>query len=157
MASTFVSILEPYEKAANIAEVRRLPLATGEGAVYPDANVAVGIRLADGRRDVLLAADVENPLGRSPSWKPGRVLVQEDNELRLAGQLALIRFGPGGELCRAAVCRATSLRAGNVAIELRAETEYLEVRFDGQGPSVVSGPPEAVERILVDGRSAWPR
>jgi hypothetical protein len=117
----------------------------------------VEIHLADGRRDVLLAADVENPLGMNPSWKPGQVLVQKDNGLRLGGQLALVRFRPGGGLCRAAVCQATSLRVGNIAIELRAETEYLEVQFDEEGPSVVSGPPEAVERLLVDGRNAWPR
>jgi hypothetical protein len=157
LASTFISVVETYDEQAGIRAVRRLPLVNPQSSAYSQANVALEIQLADGRRDLLIAADVENPLGANLSWKPGRVLIQEDAGVRLDGQLGLIRFGPQTQLRRAALCRAASLHVGNVAVDLRREIDYLEVQFDGERAFVVSGPAEAVERILVDGLPVWPR
>src|SRR5204863_241310 len=66
LASTFVAIIEPYGTASNMTGLRRLPLQTPEGAIFPDANVAVEIKLGDGHSDLIVAADAENPLGLTP-------------------------------------------------------------------------------------------
>ena len=61
LASTFVSVIEPYEKQPLITQIRRLELATDEGQPCPDSDVALELRLADGRRDVWVAINAENP------------------------------------------------------------------------------------------------
>ena len=49
LTSTFVSVLEPYEGQRFVREIRRLPEAG-------DETVAIEVRLADGRRDVIRSA-----------------------------------------------------------------------------------------------------
>jgi hypothetical protein len=58
-----VSVIEPYGDKSSIASIRRLRLQDTDAAQYPDPNVAVEIVFRDGSRDLLVAADVENPLG----------------------------------------------------------------------------------------------
>jgi hypothetical protein len=92
LASTFVAVIEPYEDARFVAGIRRLPLVSPDGRPYPDAAVALEIALADGRRDVFIAADVEDPLGLSPRGEP---LVENGNGVSLDGELCLVRLRRG--------------------------------------------------------------
>ena len=71
LESTFVAVLEPYEKSSNIASIRRLPLKK-PSAVCPDSDVAVEITLADGRRDLIVARDAEN--SRRPATAHSRAV-----------------------------------------------------------------------------------
>jgi hypothetical protein len=87
LSSTFVDIIEPYEGASNIAAIHRLSLETADGKPYPDTCLAVEIGLADGRRDLLVSADVENPLGLSPSLSEGGKMVQKEWGLATNGEL----------------------------------------------------------------------
>ncbi|MBM3475807.1 MAG: hypothetical protein FJX75_21275 [Armatimonadetes bacterium] len=73
LQSTFVAVIEPYEGTPCIAGVRRLRLLDEMGAEYPDPNVAIEVTLADGRRDLFVTMDVENPLGLRPA---GGAIVQ---------------------------------------------------------------------------------
>ena len=84
LASTFVSVVEPYETTSNIVSVRRLPLETVDGKRLPDSHVAVEVQLADGRSDLITAIDVERPLAKGPRH---RVTVQEDWHLRHDGDV----------------------------------------------------------------------
>ncbi len=56
LASTFVGIIEPYEGTPLVASVRRLPVSGAGGVAFPDGYVALEVRLADGRRDIIISA-----------------------------------------------------------------------------------------------------
>ncbi len=92
LASTFVAVLEPCGKQSRIRGIRRLKLETEQGAGYGDANVAVEVTLADGRRDVLILADVENPLALTPSLGKNRVMVQKDTGIRTSREFVFKRL-----------------------------------------------------------------
>ncbi len=112
LASTFISVIEPYDKARAVASTRRLPLETLTGEAYGDANVAVEITLADGRRDVLVAADVENPLGLTPSPARDHVLVQKDTGIELEGEFCVVRFAKSGQVEGVLACAGGKVRVG---------------------------------------------
>ena len=92
LASAFVAVLEPSGPQPRIRSIRRLKLETPQGAVYGDANVAVEITLADGRRDILILADVENPLALSPSLVRDGVLVQPETGIRTSREFFFKRL-----------------------------------------------------------------
>lgn len=145
LASTFVSVIEPYEKQTKIAAIRRLTLETADGTPCPEGHVALELRLADGRRDVLMAADVEDPLG-PPAAQPQRgVLVQKETGLRLEGELALVRFDPAGKPCRIVLCRGKSLDIGGTVIRTKRPADCIEVLFSDGRPQIVTGSPDDVE------------
>ena len=97
LASTFVGIIEPYERVPHIAGIHRLPLETPEGEAYPDSNVALEVCLADGRRDLIVCADVENPLGLRPSFAESGVMVQREWKHSFHQPLCLARQGVAKE------------------------------------------------------------
>jgi len=116
LASTFVAVLEPYEGAPAISAIRRLPLVTEAGIAFPDACVAVEILFADGRRDLLIQADVENPLAISPAYPTDGPLVQPEWQVRLDGEMAFIRRAATGEVSSMILCHGRSLRVGAVEV-----------------------------------------
>ena len=146
LTSTFVGVIEPYGKTPAISGVRRLPLTTADGKPYGDANVAVEIALADGRTDLIVAADVENPLGLKPA-AAGHVIAQKDWRLRLNGQLCLIRRDKAARPVRIALCRAKGVRIGGTTVRLRKTTDYVELRLDGKTWRVVAGDADNVDSI----------
>lgn len=162
LASTFVGVLLPYERSPAVAAARRLPLTTADGTPLPEANVAVEITLADGRRDLLLAADRENPLKHRPDWRADRTLVQPDQRARLVGELAWVRREAGttgngdGALRRLALCHARSLTVDDLSLRLKEEVPFLELRIeeDGRGQPravIVAGDPAAIEWLTLGG------
>ncbi len=144
LTSTFVSIIEPYEGTSNIAQIRRLPLETSDGAAYPESNVAVEIQLADGRRYLFVTADVENPLGLNPSRSENKVMVQKEWGLRLDGELCMVRLDAAGKVRRIALCRGNSVGIGDFTLKLKQDTDFLEVNLNQGDVSVVSGNPEDI-------------
>jgi hypothetical protein len=113
LASTFVGILEPYEGSSSIASIRRLPLYApdgqhcgdgdgagecgsmgvwerGSGQRCGDGDVAVEVTLRDGRRDLLVALDIEDPLARSPRGA-GLKVFQPDWSVELNGEFHHLR------------------------------------------------------------------
>ncbi len=151
LSSAFVGVIEPYTGASNIAQVRRLLLETAEGAPYPDADVAVEVELTDGRRDLFVAADMENPAG--PSRAGG--LVQKDRGLRLDGDLCWVRQDGSGEVRRVALCRGRAVCAGDVEVTLKGETSFIEIGFEQGRATVVAGRAEDVQDVRVGGKSVW--
>ncbi len=145
LASTFVGLYEPYEKQPNVVSVRRLGLETADGKPLPEANVALEVRLADGRRDVIVATDVENPLALVPAAVAGQEVVQPDTGLRLDGQLALVRFDAAGKPQRIAFCLGPSLTVGTVAVRAKKPTDFVEVAIEPDGAKVLHGPADEIE------------
>ena len=139
LQSTFVSVIEPYEKKSNIQSIRRLPLEDPEGNAYPDACAAVEVRLRDGRRDLFISADAENPLGLKPNLRLGKALVQKDWGARVEGEMAWIRMSENGAVERAVLCRCTGLKVGDLEITLKHPVEHVELRFEDGRPIIVAG------------------
>jgi hypothetical protein len=147
LASTFVAVIEPYGTKRTVASIRRLPLVNAKDEPFGDADVAVEVTLRDGRKDLLISADVENPLGRTPSRSKGHVLFQRDRAVRLDGQACFVRFDKAGRVERLSLCKGKGLSVGGTALALKQTTGYVELaRRDGK-LVVVSGDPNAVQEI----------
>ncbi|MBI3987244.1 MAG: hypothetical protein HY343_10005, partial [Lentisphaerae bacterium] len=126
LASTFVGVMEPYEKTSGIASIRRLPLTTPDGRPYGDAHVALEVRLADGRSDLILAADADNPRNERPAPAEDGGLVQPDWGVRTDAELCVVRKNAAGAIVHVALGQGRTLQAGAVKIELKEKTEFVE-------------------------------
>lgn len=153
LASTFVSVIEPYERRSNIAQIRRLPLETADGDPLGDADVCVEVILADGGRDLYVSADNQRAGGTDPS---GKSIVQKDSHLAFDGQLLLLRRDADGAVKRLAMGRARSLRAGPLAVRLKDQPEYVEIALAPNRAALVRGQLENVETLTLDGRVILP-
>jgi hypothetical protein len=151
LASAFVGVLEPYEKTPLVAQIRRLPLTSPGGALYPDACAAVELQLQDGRWDLLIAADAENPLALSPSLAADRLLIQKEWNVTLEGELCWVRRSASGAVERVALCRGRSVRIGATEIRLKRTAEFIEIRFDSGRAEIATGEADAVEQIIPGG------
>jgi len=133
LASTFVGVIEPFEGESTLSGVRRLSLMDEDGGVPSDSDVAVEIELADGRRDVILAKDVDDT-GRKDGW-----MLQKDRDIRTDAELCLVREGRDGEVVSVAICKGRTVHAGDTTLEMRAETDFVEVRVDSGARAIVAG------------------
>jgi len=125
LASTFVSILEPYENTSNIVEVRRVEMA--------GFDVAVQIKLKDGRADLLLAADT------SQAAKPG-------------AELAWIRRSATGKPVAMAVANAETLDVQDVFCKLKKRADFVELTVTNGRAQAVTGKPGDAEIVRVQGK-----
>lgn len=101
LASTFVAILVPFEgDDAPIKEVRRLKLRAPDGSFYSDGNVALEIVHADGRKDLVIAMDEENPLSREPDFRKWRKAEQPDWQIRTKAPFYFARKDAKGHTIR---------------------------------------------------------
>jgi hypothetical protein len=144
LASTFVSVLEPYEKTARLTRIRRLPLETPQGAACGDSSVAVEIQLASGASDLFIAADAGDPLAAA--------VVQKESGVRLSGEMALIRKSAAGKVESIAVCEGEFVSAGEIVLRLKKKTGFVEVAFENRRARVRSGEPQDVQEILIRGK-----
>lgn len=107
LSSTFVGVIEPYELQPAIARVERLTLETTDGTSAGPHAVSLEVRLADGRRDVVIARDTPRPT--DPADSPAGMLVQPATGIQTDGQLAFVRFDAAGKPQRALLCAGTTL------------------------------------------------
>ena len=141
LASTFIAVLEPFAETNSIGKIRRLAFATPDGQPPGDGDVALEITLRDGRRDLFIAADAENAQKTEPSSTAKSALVQPDWKVRLEGELCWLRRNSKGALERAIVCRAASLRAGQLTVKCASATGFFEFDLSAKKAKVVSGDP----------------
>ncbi len=147
LASTFVSVIEPYEKHSQIRSIRRLQLTTAAGTPYPDSCVGLEITLADGRGDLFIAADTENPLHLTPAFEPRSPIVEPNSGLRFTGEMCLVRRAADGSVSSIALCRARSISIGDVSIEVKDGVDYMELGFQNGLARVLSGPRDGFEIV----------
>jgi len=117
----------------------------------PGGNVAIEIQLADGRRDLFVAVDVEDPLGLTSQ----DVIVQRDWDLHLDGELCWIRLNVDGEVQRIALCRGSSIRVADVSLKLTEKTDFIEVCINRDGASVVAGDPKTIQELRRKNQRVW--
>ncbi|MEY2429627.1 MAG: oligo-alginate lyase, partial [Verrucomicrobiota bacterium] len=125
LASTFVGVIEPFSGKSRIAHIRRLPLLTAGGTPLGDSYVALEISLADGDRDLFIAADAENPA--RPAGAPEGIVVQADWSVRLDGELCWIRKDSKGKLARFAFAKGRWLQVGDRKFESKGDSQFTEV------------------------------
>ncbi|MCE9590907.1 MAG: heparinase II/III-family protein [Planctomycetes bacterium] len=99
LASTFVSVVEPGGVESRIRSIRRLAVLDGTGKPRPGSDVAVEVVLADGRRDLIVSLDVEDPLKRGPG-AGSAAAVKDGWDAETRDELTFIRRGAGAEEVR---------------------------------------------------------
>ena len=105
LASCFVGVIEPYSDQPAVKAIARL-VPTVEGKAMPDGNVALRVDLADGRTDLVVALDAENPLNLRPSRADGVVQVPAWG-LETDAELCLVRLDAAGQVEHVAPCGGT--------------------------------------------------
>jgi hypothetical protein len=117
----------------------------------------VEVQLADGRKDLLITTDVENPLGLTPSWKDTAIMIQKETGIRFKGEVCWVRWDNEERIERVVICRGRSILVVTVNIELKVKTDFVEIRFDDDRAEVAAGPQENIEFIKIDNRSILSR
>ena len=157
LASTFVGVIEPYEKQSKIAGIRRLDLTNEDGKKLPEPCVAVEVQLGDGRKDLIAVAEVEIFLGNRVTLANPPLAVQADWKATIEGHLAFVRTDRAGQVQRIALCRAQAAKVGDVAVRLKKVADFVEIAFEGGKASVVGGQKETIVDVTVGGKSVWQR
>jgi hypothetical protein len=139
LASTFVSVLEPYETKTNLAAIRRLELEDAKGRPCSDGEVGIEVQLADGRRDIFISKNVEG----QPTTN-STLVVEKGGGVRFEGDLCLVRFDAAQQPTRVLFCRGKSLRVGKLLVQAKNEQASYELDLTGREPSVVTGPADSV-------------
>jgi len=139
-ASKWADVLGPGKHGCTMGG---MPLCTAAGAACPDSEVAIEIRLADGRRDLLIAAD--------PEREGAQAVAQDDWGVRTDAELCAVRLDGEGRVERIALCQGREVALGNTTVRLKAKADLIEVVFDQGRAMIESGSAEAVEAIILDG------
>jgi hypothetical protein len=125
LASTFVSVIEPYEGQRGFESMERLD--SPQSDLPEDGYVGVVLNRTDGGREVFLYG-----LNGAQSE-----LTHSDAGVNAVGELVYLSFTATG-LARAAVWNCQSLRIGEWKLEFAPDTGYMEIDFvDGQARVVV--------------------
>ena len=156
LASTFVAVLEPYQRRPNLVGVRRFDLQDAEAKPCSEDQVGVEVRLANGCRDVVLASNASAPTAGGDSRSRSPVLIEKTSGVRFEGDFCLVRFDGAGPK-RVIFCRGKSLRAGAVVVQSDNEDASFEIDLDKPEAPIVTGPGNAVGLIEIDGVRIWPR
>jgi hypothetical protein len=146
LASTFVSIVEPYERQSNIVSMRRFDLDTGDGIQCPDSHVAVEIQLRDGHRDLIVAADVAHRLESDPATAAENATLQiPEVQLQLRGEMCFVRTDASRQLERIALAKVGALRIQDWQFQCDVAAPFLELSHDTDGWQVVTGAADSVQ------------
>jgi hypothetical protein len=155
LASNFVAVIEPYENKSNIRQVQRLSLHGLDDMEWPDAHAALEVELTDGRKDLFISADVENPLGLTPGWQDSAIVLQKDTGIRFKGELCWVRWDGEGGIDRVVICRGQSITIKKVNIELKIKTDFVEIHLDNNQADVIAGQQENIGFIKVNNINVW--
>jgi len=117
LASTFVSLVEPYATTPMIAEAHRVVLKTEKGAPAGDPAVGLAVTLADERRDLIIAAD--------PAAGDNALLAEEVG-LRTNAELCLVRLDPNGKPVYVAFCHGSFVEVGGATFQTDTTVDYHE-------------------------------
>jgi len=151
LASTFVACLVPYGEAPAVTDPVRLTLQASDGQALPDSHVAVQVSLPEGRRDLILIADTENPLGLTPVYAAGSPMVQPEWGARCDGEACWVRADGTGRVEALSLAKGVALSVGAVSLELTHPVDYIELQWEGDVVRVVAGDPASIEGLTVDG------
>jgi hypothetical protein len=142
LASTFVSLIEPYEQQPGIASARRLDVQTVSGEAFPASNVALEVTLAAGGRDLFLSLDPQNPLAFQ-----GHVAVQPEWDLRTDARACWVRLDAQGRVRSLALWQGEQLSLGGIELRLQGKTDFIQISLEGGAPTVIAGDPAQLGEV----------
>lgn len=149
LASTFVSIIEPYEHTRILSEIRRLPVIDATGDFCPGSCVCVEVTMRDGTRDIIFTADPEHMTGSNFSC-PGV-------GCSFTGDWGLVRMFPDGTVSYFAAYGVTQMTAGEFEVEMSGVNNLFECTFDDQKTIIQNGSMATLKKIITsDGEQAYP-
>jgi hypothetical protein len=134
LASTFVALLEPFAGNSNIKSITRLTLQNATGAEVSDAQVAVAVALENGKSDLLVAADAENP-----EFASNKILVQPDWLFETDAEFSFVRKGKSGEIEHIFLAQGKYLKFGQVQIRLKQVSALFEVAIKNGKLEILHG------------------
>ncbi|MDW8309912.1 MAG: heparinase II/III family protein, partial [Verrucomicrobiales bacterium] len=153
LSSTFAGVLEPFEGEPLLRNIRRLRPTDPNGNERPDSDVALEVELADGRRDLILALDTE----RRAAAAGDVVVALGGRDIRLRGELCLVRFNTAQAPERLVLCRGQTLRAGEVTLQLKDPAASVEVDLTPPDAPRIRGETGALESLEIAGRRVLPK
>ncbi|MBI2190965.1 MAG: heparinase II/III family protein [Planctomycetes bacterium] len=147
LESTFVGLIEPYERVPLIARTRRLPVENPASSSCNDGPVALEVAFTNGGRDLLLAADPQVPAGMQPCRASPPVFAQKDWSIETDAALGMVRLDASGQAVLMALCQGTYLKAGQAVLRLKHRVDFAEAAFEKGRGRLVAGTPEALEEM----------
>lgn len=142
LASSFVAVIEPYERTPKLLTSRRVPLETINGYPYGDELVGVETERADGRRDLCAVAYGTEPVE----------MLQPGHGLHVKARMVWVLTGESG--CeRVALLDADWLKIGNIEVTLTPRTSFVELAFKDGEAFLVAGSPDHVASLAIAGQS----
>ena len=137
LVSNFIGILEPYEGERILKECRTLKLCyEADGSPSPQ-DCAVEVIRADGKSNLFLSLDQEDPLGLKQGHIDA-VVLQPDWNVRFRGDFCMVEKGPAG-IERIVLCNAQQLHVGEIHISLPAPAPFAELSVKDGSFVLVSG------------------
>lgn len=130
LASTFVGLIEAHENQPVIRQARRIPLVSANGEPLPDNHVALEIELGNGQTDLIMARDVENPLGRPAALPADELLRIPSWNACSDGSLVFLRRDAGGRLLKATVGEGRILRHEETALDAGEKKDILSIGLE---------------------------
>jgi hypothetical protein len=131
LSSTFVSVLEPFEKKSAIRNIKKLPLRIIHGDVADDSNVCLEIDLDAGNRDLFIVID--------PATKMNHTFVQRDWDVQFDGELCWIRKTAKGAVKRIAFAKTLWVKSPEFVIDGGPRFDFCEMETDKYGVQKTHG------------------
>jgi hypothetical protein len=137
LSSTFVSVLEPFEKSSAIKTIRRLQPRTEEGDEFADSYVALEVVLNNGETDVVLSADPVNPLNIGPKITKRFNMSVTGMDVALSGSFSCMRLDKRGHIKRLALADSSFFHFRNTNV--LPGQGYVEIDFTSAKPKIIRG------------------
>ncbi|HPZ96751.1 MAG TPA: heparinase II/III family protein [Phycisphaerae bacterium] len=140
LASTFVSVIEPFESKSNIAAIKRISLPAA-GDPPRDEDVALEVTLVDGRRDLYISRDRQDP----PTNANPDAAVSP-------GAVCLLRCDAAGTPARLCLAASRWVRIGGLEARLKPDVHYVEIVFTGDKARLLSGQLDSIELLTLNNK-----
>lgn len=105
--TAFAGVIESYCGEPKLAAVKRLDLSYEMGLPAADAEVAIQIDHVDGKSDLIIARDVEDPAGHRNRAGSARV-IQKEWDVRTDCELLMVRRKKDGSIEKIVMCKGSS-------------------------------------------------
>jgi len=121
LQSTFVGVIEPYQDSPNISSITRLQVTDGNGTAMPDGYAAVQVELANGDKDLIIAADPQ-------LYQAGGVLKAAGWNVQATAELTMVRVSSTGTVKRVVVSKGSGVVVNGQTYSV-VSGDFLEQNF----------------------------
>lgn len=126
LQTAFAGVIEPYSDGTNISEIKRLNLTYVSGAAASDADIAIQIDHADGKSDLVVSIDVEDPAGYK-SKSDALSVIQKEWDIYTDCELFMVRKNSKGIVEKVVLCKGSFIRIGEMDINFATPLDFKEI------------------------------